>query len=54
MPEENTKQFYRYLETKSIEIKDHTHMEEAELCLKSLWENKVQHDEKVELRRREE
>jgi len=31
MPEENTKQFYRYLVLNTVEIKDHPHMEEVEL-----------------------
>jgi len=41
MFKEDTKQFYRYLGVKTVEIKDHPHMEEVELYWKSLWEKKV-------------
>jgi hypothetical protein len=42
------KQFYRYLGARTIEIKGHPHIEEAELYWKLLWERKVQLNEKAE------
>jgi hypothetical protein len=33
---------------KSTAINDHPHMEEVELYWKSLWEEKVQHNEKAD------
>jgi len=37
---EDVKQFYRYLEVKTTDIKDHPQME-VELYWKSLWERKA-------------
>jgi hypothetical protein len=44
----DTKNFYRYWEAETVEMKDHPRMEEVELYWKSLWEKKVQHNEKTE------
>jgi hypothetical protein len=49
-----TKQFYRYLGAKTIAMKEQPHMEEVESYWKSLWEEKVKHNEKAEWIRREE
>jgi hypothetical protein len=54
MFKEDTKQFYRCLEVKTTAINDHPHMEEVELYWKSLWEEKVQHNEKADWIKREE
>jgi hypothetical protein len=51
---EDTKQFYQYLGAKTIAIKDQPHMEEVESYWKSLWEDKVKHNEEAECIRREE
>jgi hypothetical protein len=51
---EDTKQFYRYLGAKTIAMKDQPHMEEVESYWKSLWEEKVKHNEEAEWIRREE
>jgi uncharacterized protein YnzC (UPF0291/DUF896 family) len=51
---EDTKQFYRHLAAKSIAIKDPPHMEKDESYRKSLWEEKVKHNEEAEWIRREE
>jgi hypothetical protein len=51
---EGTKQFYRYLGAKTIAIKGQPHMEEVESYWKSLWEEKVKHNEEAEWIRREE
>jgi hypothetical protein len=53
MFKEDTKQFYRYLGVKTTAINDHPHMEEVELYWKSLWEEKVQHNEKADWIKRE-
>jgi hypothetical protein len=47
----NTKQFYRYLGAKTIAMKQ-PHMEEVESYWKSLWEEKVKHNEEAEWIRR--
>jgi hypothetical protein len=39
---------------KTTAINDHPHMEEVELYWKSLWEEKVQHNEKADCIQREE
>jgi hypothetical protein len=49
----HTKQFYRYLGAKTIDIKDHPRMEEAELYWKS-YVKKVGHSEKLQWLIREE
>jgi hypothetical protein len=49
---ENTKQFYRYLGAKTIAMKEQPHMEEVESYWKSLWEEKVKHNEEAEWIRR--
>jgi hypothetical protein len=54
MFKEDTKQFYRYLGAKTTAINDHPHMEEVQLYWKSLWEEKVQHNEKAHWIKREE
>jgi hypothetical protein len=51
---EDTKQFYRYLGAKAISMKEKPHMEEVESYWKSLWEEKVKHNEEAEWIRREE
>jgi hypothetical protein len=51
---EDTKQFYRYLGAKTIAMKAQPHMEEVESYWKSLWEEKVMHNEEAEWIRREE
>jgi hypothetical protein len=51
---EDTKQFYRYLGAKTIAIKEQPHIEEVESYWKSLWEEKVKHNEEAEWIRREE
>jgi hypothetical protein len=53
MFKEDTKQFYQYLGVKTTAINDHPHMEEVELYWKSLWEEKVQHNEKADWINRE-
>jgi len=40
MLKEDTKQFYRHLGARTIEIKAHPHMEKVELYWKSLWGKK--------------
>jgi hypothetical protein len=50
---ENTKQFYRYLGAKTIAMKEQPHMEEVESYWKSLWEEKVKHNEEAEWIRKE-
>jgi hypothetical protein len=40
MIKEDTKQIYRYVGSKTIEIEERPHIEEGELYWKSLWENK--------------
>jgi hypothetical protein len=45
---ENTKQFYRYLGAKTIAMKEQPHIEEVESYWKSLWEEKVKHNEEAE------
>jgi hypothetical protein len=52
MFKEDTKQLYRYLGVKTTAIDDHPHMEEIELYWKSLWEEKVQHNEKANWRKK--
>jgi hypothetical protein len=54
MFKEDTKQFYRYLGAKITAINNHSHMEEAALYWKSLWEEKLQHNEKADWIKREE
>jgi hypothetical protein len=48
MFKEDIKQFYQYLGTKTTAINDHQHLEGVELYWKSLWEEKVQHNEKAD------
>jgi hypothetical protein len=43
-----TEQFYRYLRARTTTLNDHPHMEEVELYWKSLWEEKVQHNQKAD------
>jgi hypothetical protein len=45
---EDTKQFYRYLGAKTIAMKEQPHVEEVESYWKSLWEEKVKHNEEAE------
>jgi hypothetical protein len=42
------------LGAKTAAIKDQPHMQEVESCWKSLWEEKVKHNEEAEWIRREE
>jgi hypothetical protein len=51
---EDIEQFYRYLGARAIAIKDQPHMEEVESYWKSLWEEKIKHNEEAEWITREE
>src|SRR5215510_9394633 len=53
MFEEDTKTFYRNLDTKNIESREPPSMAEAETYWRSLWGEKTQHNEKAERIRRE-
>jgi hypothetical protein len=54
MFKEDTKTFYRNLGTKNIEVREPPSMAEVEPCWKSLWGDKVQHNERAERIRMEE
>jgi hypothetical protein len=54
MFKEDIKQFYRHLGAKTTAIHDHPRTEEVGLYWKSLWEEKLRHNEKADWLKREE
>jgi hypothetical protein len=43
----DTKQFYRYLGTKTLVIKDQPHIQEVDIFWQSSWQEKVIHNEEA-------